>query len=90
MIGAFDSTKQALAVAAMLAHPLPDSPIAITTDASDFAVGQPLAFFSRKLHPNEQKCSMFDRELLGLYLAIRHFRFSLEGQHFTAFVDHKR
>ncbi|XP_034169797.2 uncharacterized protein K02A2.6-like [Pangasianodon hypophthalmus] len=39
MIGAFDSTKQALADAAMLAHPLPDSPIAITTDASDFEVG---------------------------------------------------
>ncbi|XP_053092916.1 LOW QUALITY PROTEIN: uncharacterized protein LOC128318865 [Pangasianodon hypophthalmus] len=100
MIGAFDSTKQALAEAAMLVHPLPDSPIAIATDASDFAVGavleqsvhghwRPLAFFSRQLRPNEQKYSAFDRELLGFYLAIRHFRFSLEGRHFTAFVDHK-
>lgn len=80
MIGAFESTKQALAEAAMLAHPLPDFPIALTTDASDFVVGavqeqlvrghwQQLAFFSRQLRPNEQKYSVFDQELLGLYLA---------------------
>lgn len=80
MIGAFESTKQVLAETAMLAHPLPDIPIALTTDASDFAVGavqeqlahghwQPLVFFSCQLRPNEQKYSAFDRELLGLYLA---------------------
>ena len=67
---------------------------------SDYAVGavyeqwvggarQPLAFFSCQLRPNERKYSTFDRELLGLYLAIRHFRSLLEGRHFTAFVDHK-
>ena len=46
---------------------------------------QPLAFFSRQLRPAEQRYSTFDRELL----AIRHFRFFLEGRPFTAFTDHK-
>ena len=84
----------------MLAHPLPKAPIALTTDASDYDVGgvheqfidgvwQPLAFFSRQLRPTERKYSTFDRELLGLFLAVRHFRFLLEGRSFTTFVDHK-
>ena len=97
---AFADTKAALAQATMLAHPSATASIAITSDASDYAVGavyeqwvggawQPLAFFSRQLRANERKYSTFDRELLGLYLAVRHFRFLLEGRHFTAFVDHK-
>lgn len=97
---AFEQAKAALANAALLAHPDPAAPIALTTDASDYAVGavceqwsdgawQPLAFFSRKLRESEKKYSTFDRELLALFLATRHFRFLLEGREFTAFVDHK-
>ena len=97
---AFTAAKSALADAALLAHPSPAAPIALTTDASDYAVGavceqwvnggwQPLAFFSKQLRENERKYSTFDRELLGLFLATRHFRFLLEGRRFTAFVDHK-
>ena len=97
---AFDEVKLALANATLLAHPLPTAPIALTTDASDMAVGavveqrvanawQPLAFFSRRLRDAECKYSAFDRELLALYLATRHFRFLLEGRDFTAYVDHK-
>ena len=87
---AFEATKAALGKAAMLAHPSHDAPIAITTDASDYAVGavheqwvdgawQPLAFFSRQLTPRERKYSAFDREL---WLAIRLFRFLLEGREY--------
>ena len=36
---AFGDTKRALAGATMLVHPLPAAPIALTTDASDYAVG---------------------------------------------------
>ncbi|GFR62129.1 Pol polyprotein [Elysia marginata] len=97
---AFTSCKAALADATMPSHPKPNAPIALTTDASDQAVGavleqyvqgvwQPLAFFSKRLRPPEQKYSTFDRELLRLYLAIRHFRFFLEGRPFTAYTDHK-
>ncbi|GFO32206.1 Pol polyprotein [Plakobranchus ocellatus] len=69
-------------------------------DASDQATGgvfeqyvngiwQPLAFFSKRLRPPEMRYSTFDRELLALYLATRHFRFFLERRPFTAYTDHK-
>ena len=97
---AFVTSKTALAEATMLSHLEPGAHMSVTTDASGQAVGavieqyvrgtwQPLAFFSKQLRPPEQKYSTFDRELLGLYLAIRHFRFFLEGRAFTAFTDHK-
>jgi hypothetical protein len=71
---AFDQCKDALARATLLAHPKVDDPLAIFTDAKDFAIGavlqhvngawQPLEFFSKKLSPAERKYSAFDRELL--------------------------
>jgi hypothetical protein len=62
-------------------------------DASECAVGavlqqdmgdgwRPIAFFSRKLGPAERKCSTFDRELLAVYLTIKHFRYFVEGHKF--------
>ena len=50
---------------------------------------QPLGFFSRKLNTPEQKYSAFDRELLAVYAAIRHFRWALEGRRFYLLSDHK-
>jgi hypothetical protein len=35
---------------------------------------QPLAFFSQKLNPTQQKYSAYDRELLAVYEAVTHFR----------------
>ena len=37
----------------------------------------------------ERKYSAFDRELLALYLSVKHFRATLEGRSFTIFMDHK-
>ena len=97
---AFVAAKCALVNATMLVHPCPDCPLALTSDASDRAVGavleqfkqgqwQHLAFFSRQLRNAELKYSAFDRELLGVHLAIRHFRFMLEGRQFSVYTDHK-
>ena len=99
-ISAFDACKKLLADAVMLSFPVSDAPTALTTDASDTAVGavleqfvdgcwRPLAFFSRKLRVPEIKYSTFDRELLAMFLAVRHFREFLEGRFFTLFTDHK-
>ena len=96
----FNNAKNALAKVTLLAHPIHDGIFSITTDASDIAVGavlqqqisqswQPLAFFSKKLKDSEKKYSAFDRELLAVYLAIKHFRFFVEGRDFTVFTDHK-
>lgn len=96
---AFATAKKALADATMLIHPVPDAPIRLITDASSVAVGavleqhasgwQPLGFFSQKLKPPEVKYSTFARELLAVYLAIKHFRHLLEGRDFYVVTDHK-
>jgi cleavage and polyadenylation specificity factor subunit 1 len=100
LMRAFEATKAALASATLLVHPRAEARTSLTVDASDSAVGavleqfidgswRPLAFFSRQLRPPERNYSTFDRELLALYLAVRHFRYFLEGRAFTAFTDHK-
>ena len=100
MVKAFQETKKALVEATLLTHLRHDAPVSLTTDASDQAVSavlqqfvnntwEPLAFFSKKLRPPEKKYSAFDRELLTLYLGIRHFRYFLEGRQFIAYTDHK-
>ena len=96
---AFVDAKTALCDAVQLVHPDPSSSLALTTDASLVAVGgvlthggpggAPIAFFSKKLSPAEVKYSAFDRELLGVFLAIKHFRHILEGRLFTVWTDHK-
>ena len=50
---------------------------------------QPVAFFSHRLSTAETKYSAFGRELLAIYLTIRHFRHMLEGRQFVIFTDHK-
>lgn len=97
---AFDQSKESLCNAALLAHPDTQAKLALVTDASDLAMGavlqqykggawEPLAFFSRKLSPTQQKYSPYDRELLAIYEGIKHFRHMLEARHFTVYTDHK-
>ena len=97
---AFDKAKSALISATLLHHPRTDAKTSITVDASNKAIGAqleqrqhghwvPIAFFSRKLSPAEQKYSAFDRELLAAFSAIKHFRHFVEGRSFTLFTDHK-
>jgi cleavage and polyadenylation specificity factor subunit 1 len=52
-------------------------------------VWQPLAFFSRKLSPTQQKYSAYDRELPAIYEAVKYFRHMLEARHFIVLTDHK-
>ena len=102
MVRSFTEAKKALAATTMLRHPRPGAEIAMTSDASGEAVGavlqqrareggawEPLAYFSKKLRPPERKYSAFDRELLAVYLGIRHFRHYLEGRDFPIFTDHR-
>lgn len=97
---ALDKIKAALAQATLLVHPLERGKYRITTDASNVALGavleqynkgswEPLGFFSKKLSPAECKYSTFDRELLAIYCAIKHFRYFVEGRNFTIMTDHK-
>ena len=60
------------------------------TDGSDVAIGaiimqdqgkghQPIAFLSRRLRPAETRYSPYDKEMLGISYALRHWRHYLEG-----------
>ncbi len=97
---AFETAKSALRDATMLVHPRLDADTNIVVDASATAVGcilqqkindtwQPLAFYSRKLKPAETRHSAFDRELLAIYLAIKHLGYFLEGREFHVLTYHK-
>lgn len=97
---AFHRARELLVTTTMLVHPKEAVPLSVATDASDNAVGavlqqevhgewQPLSFFSRKLTPTEQRYSTFSRELLAIYLALRHFRHHVEGRQFFVLTDHK-
>ena len=92
--------KEALATATLLVHLKLDAPTSVVVDASDTGVGGVLqqridcewcliSFFLKKLRPNETRYSTFDRELLAIYLAVKHFLYFLEGRQFRIYTDHK-
>ena len=41
------------------------------------------------MKPAETRYSTFDRELLAIYLAIKHFQHFVEGHQFHVLTDHK-
>lgn len=99
-IKAFENVKSVFASNTLLTHFNEKSEISLAVDASNIAVGavlqqksnnrqEPLAYFSKKLSKAECKYSTFDRELLAIYLAIKHFKHFLEGRNFKVFTDHK-
>ena len=96
----FDETKEALAKASMLFHPRIGAKLSLTTDASNTAIGgvleqrgpkgwEPLAFYSSKLETHQQSWPPYDRELLGAFKSVRHFKHMVEGRPFTLYTDHQ-
>ncbi|GFX21985.1 transposon Tf2-8 polyprotein [Trichonephila clavipes] len=96
----FKQCKSSLTNVVKLNYPTPDQQLCLLVDAFNSAVGgalncltengpQPIAFFSCKLSATETKYSTYDRELLAIYLAIKHFRPQLEGHNFKIFTDHR-
>ncbi|GBP93204.1 Transposon Tf2-6 polyprotein [Eumeta japonica] len=97
---AFNTCKDSLCHASLLAHPDCDAKLSLVTDASDTSSGavlqqykdkawEPLAFYSHKLSPAQRNYSPYDRELLAIYEAIKHFRHMLEARDFVIYTDHK-
>lgn len=99
-INDFEQCKTSLKNAITLSHPLPDTPLALMTDASGTGVGavlqqnidqhwEPLGYFSKKLTDAHQKYSTYDRELLAIYMSVQYFRKMFEGRNLIIFTDHK-
>lgn len=99
-IDSFEKCKQSLVDACTLAHPMPDAPLILYTDASDKAaagalhqvvdgIHQPLGFFSRKFSNAESRYSTYDRELTAIYLSVKHFKNIIDGRPVAVLTDHK-
>ena len=82
-----------------LAFPIKGRETILTCDASDGAVGAalnqvvggeltPIGFFSKSLNATQKNYPTFDRELLAIFLVIKHFRYFLEGRDFVIETDH--
>jgi len=96
----YDCIKRKLTEITSLSIIRNDSELILTTDASNIAIGatlgqiienvqHPVSFFSQKLNTTEIRYSTFDRELLGIYRAVKHFIHFLEHRSFTIYTDHK-
>jgi len=98
---AFQSLKTALCSSPVLQSPDLTRPFVLQTDASDRGVGavlsqagdhgqdHPVAYFSRKLLPREERYSTVEKECLAIKLAIQAFNTYLMGRSFAIETDHR-
>ena len=98
---AFETLKNAIISAPVLAPIQLGKVCIITTDASDVGVGgvlsqegtdgvrRPVAYFGRKLNPAERRYSVTDKEALAIVLTCRHFHHFLWGNKFHIETDHQ-
>eukprot|EP00804_Cyclotella_cryptica_P028704 CCRYP_008224-RA/>CCRYP_008224-RA protein AED:0.40 eAED:0.44 QI:0/0/0/1/0.33/0.25/4/0/353 len=93
---AFDTVKATIACDVTLAYPDYSQGFEIYTDSSKFQLGpvitqnnRPLAFFSRKLSPAQQKYSVTEQELLAIVETLKEFKGMLWGQQIAVYTDHK-
>ena len=92
---AFDALKNAVTSAPVLAMPDFTKPFTVECDASTHGFGavmvqegHPVAFFSRPVAPRHQALAAYERELIGLVHAVRHWRPYLWGRRFVVKTDH--
>ena len=97
---AFTKLKELLCAAPILSSPDFGKPFVLQTDASDRGVGavlsqmndegveHPVAFFSRKLLPREEKYATVEKECLAVKLGVETFRVYLLGRPFIVETDH--
>jgi hypothetical protein len=92
---AFRALKRAVTTAPVLTLPDFTKPFIVECDASTYGFGavliqeaHPLAFFSRPVAPRHRSLAAYERELIGLVLAVRHWRPYLWGRRFVVKTDH--
>jgi hypothetical protein len=92
---AFTALKAAVTSAPVLALPDFTKPFVVECDASTHGFGavllqeaHPIAYFSRPVAPRHRSLAAYERELIGLVNAIRHWRPYLWGRRFTVRTDH--
>jgi len=98
---AFLMLKQQLCCSPVLRSPDFTKEFRLQTDASEYGVGavlsqeddsgdeHPVAYFSRKLLPREQKYATIEKECLAIKLACEAFKVYLLGRQFVVQTDHR-
>jgi hypothetical protein len=96
-VAAFSALKAAVTSAPVLAMPDFTQPFVVECDASSHGfgavlvqAGHPVAFFSRPVAPRHRALAAYERELIGLVQAVRHWRPYLWGRRFVVKTDHYR
>lgn len=96
----FQTLKQLLCSAPILAYPKFDRNFILQTDASDYGVGAVLsqlddqgnekvvAYASKSLSTREQQYSTTEKEAYAVVYGTEHFRVYLLGRHFEVITDH--
>jgi hypothetical protein len=92
---AFEALKKALTEAPVLHLPDVSQEFVVDCDASGSGFGAvlhqcggPIAYFSRQLAPRHLNLAAYERELIGLVQAVRHWRPYLWGRAFLVRTDH--
>ena len=93
---AFDTMKKIISKEVLLAYPDFNEEFVIHTDASHTQLGavisqrgKPIAFYSRKLKPEQTRYTTTERELLSIVETLKEFRNILLGQRIVVHTDHK-
>jgi hypothetical protein len=88
--------KKIISKETLLAYPDFNKPFIIHTDASHTQLGavisqddKPIAFYSRKLKPEQTRYTTTERELLSIVETLKEFRNILLGQQIVVHTDHK-
>jgi hypothetical protein len=92
---AFEALKVALTTAPVLQLPDFTAPFIVECDASGSGFGAvmhqgegPIAYFSKPIAPRHVSLAVYERELIGLVQAVRHWRPYLWGRAFIVKTDH--
>jgi len=93
---AFQTLQRALTTAPVLQLTAFDRDFIVECDASGSGFGAvlhqgtgPIAFFCKPVAPRHAKLAAYERELIGLVQAVRHWRPYLWGRRFVVRTDHR-
>ena len=92
----FDTMKKIISKETLLAYPDFNEEFVIHTDASDTQLGavisqkgRPIAFYSRKLKPEQTRYTTTEKELLSIVETLKEFKNILLGMKIVVYMDHK-
>ncbi len=92
----FQQAKRLVAEDVLLRFPDHSKPFDIFTDTSKYQIGEtikqnnlPIAYFSKKLTPTQQRCSTIEQEMLAIVEVLKEYRNFLLGAQITLHTDHK-